>query len=131
MSPCAVSQLRHLLIFAGEVVERGVLSKKDMQQLRHLNATAVDCVDRIFVERDKRNEVSHTEPKVYIEKGKIVWCVLHAFAVDAAHSLQHGRLFISRVSSSFSFTLPRQFFPVLNTTYSERERRRLAHCFRR
>ncbi|CDI85782.1 Proteophosphoglycan 5, related [Eimeria praecox] len=50
------SQLRHLLIFAGKVVDRGVVSKKDVQQLRHLNAAAVDCVDRIFVERDKRNE---------------------------------------------------------------------------
>ncbi|CDJ36218.1 uncharacterized protein EMH_0040910 [Eimeria mitis] len=49
-------QLRHLLIFSGDVVERGVLSKKDMQQLRHLNAAAVDCVDRMSAERDKRNE---------------------------------------------------------------------------
>ncbi|CDJ52249.1 Proteophosphoglycan ppg4, related [Eimeria brunetti] len=57
------SQLRQLLIFAGEVVERGAVSKKDRQQLRRLNAAAVDCVDRISVEREKRNEVRLVEWK--------------------------------------------------------------------
>ena len=42
-----------------------------MQKLRYLNAAAVDCVDRLLLERDKRNDVSlriHGE-KEYVKGG--------------------------------------------------------------
>ncbi|CDJ39042.1 hypothetical protein, conserved [Eimeria tenella] len=49
-------QLRELLIFAGRSTESGMLSKKEVQHLRYLNAAAIDCMDRIAAERDKRND---------------------------------------------------------------------------
>lgn len=57
---CAAAQLRQLLLLAGKITEGGPLSKKDMQELRYLNAAAVDCLDRVFIEQDKRSDVRHT-----------------------------------------------------------------------
>lgn len=54
---CAAAQLRHLLLFAGKLTNDGPLSRKDMQHLRYLNAAAIDCLDRMSAEREKRNEV--------------------------------------------------------------------------
>ncbi|OEH79634.1 hypothetical protein cyc_04246 [Cyclospora cayetanensis] len=51
-----ISQLQHLLLIAGQLVEGGTLSRKDVQRLRYANAAAVDCLDRLCVDRDKRND---------------------------------------------------------------------------
>ncbi|XP_026194497.1 uncharacterized protein LOC34620802 [Cyclospora cayetanensis] len=54
-----ISQLQHLLLIAGQLVEGGTLSRKDVQRLRYANAAAVDCLDRLCVDRDKRNDEIH------------------------------------------------------------------------
>ncbi|KAL8450601.1 hypothetical protein Emed_002473 [Eimeria media] len=53
---CAGAQLRQLLLVAGRITEEGSMSKKAVQELRHLNAAAVDCLDRLSVEHEKRND---------------------------------------------------------------------------
>ncbi|KAL8273047.1 hypothetical protein Esti_002968 [Eimeria stiedai] len=50
------AQLRQLLLVAGRITEEGSMSKKAVQDLRYLNAAAVDCLDRLSVEHDKRND---------------------------------------------------------------------------
>ncbi|KAL8455489.1 hypothetical protein Emag_000618 [Eimeria magna] len=53
---CTGAQLRQLLLVAGRITEEVSMSKKAVQELRYLNAAAVDCLDRLSVEHDKRND---------------------------------------------------------------------------
>ncbi|KAL8434607.1 hypothetical protein ACSSS7_003082 [Eimeria intestinalis] len=50
------AQLRQLLLVAARITKEGSVSKKAVQELRYLNAAAVDCLDRLSVEHDKRND---------------------------------------------------------------------------
>ncbi|KAL8436213.1 hypothetical protein Efla_003743 [Eimeria flavescens] len=50
------AQLRQMLLAAGKITEDTSLSKKAMQELRYLNAAAIDCLDRISMEHEKRND---------------------------------------------------------------------------
>lgn len=81
-----------------------MLSKKEVQHLRYLNAAAIDCMDRIAAERDKRNDVcSHVAEK---SVNKEAFCLAHAPYISA-----HTRYFCMhwstcgapRCQSYFSF----------------------------